>query len=379
VPYQTLRFDKTTQGYYSSYKMVITIVDSNAAQVDEKKFERRLTETEYYIAHGGTGKFDRVQTSFELPKGNFKVNVLLIDKLSKVENSKSRSITSLDFREFKFALSGIMLLSSIEENKGKYTITPFISDNIGNLNEGFLTFFETYNERGLDSVDFVYDVTDGKNSSVYQSNRIRKSVNGWRNQQFIKINQITSLTPGSYVLRITALIPSTKSIIETEDILAIAQRSIKYQHTVGGSIMLDLNKATKQLRYVATASEIDYIESGETAMEKQSRFDDFWKQRDPSPNTERNEAFEEYYSRIAIANKRFKSFSEGWLTDQGIVYIIFGEPRIERYTGYGNQKNYERWTYSSNREFIFADNTGFGDYRLIKPYAVTEKYKFGNN
>ncbi|MFW6232503.1 MAG: GWxTD domain-containing protein, partial [Bacteroidota bacterium] len=89
------------------------------------------------------------------------------------------------------------------------------------------------------------------------------------------------------------------------------------------------------------------------------------------------EAFIEYYTRIETADKNFTSYTEGWRTDKGMVYVIYGTPHnIERYQGYGTQKIYEKWIYLNNREFVFEDSSGFGNFRLIRPFTVTEKYEY---
>jgi hypothetical protein len=60
----------------------------------------------------------------------------------------------------------------------------------------------------------------------------------------------------------------------------------------------------------------------------------------------------------------------------GMVYVIFGEPsNIERHPYDMDQKPYEIWDYYDiNRQFVFLDNTGFGDYRLITPIWDTFRY-----
>lgn len=147
--------------------------------------------------------------------------------------------------------------------------------------------------------------------------------------------------------------------------------------TLGGNVLSDITTAIKQLRYVAYQSDVDYINEGNTEAERQMRFEAFWKKLDPSPGTDRNEAFEEYYSRIDYANRAFKSFQEGWLTDKGMVYIIFGPPySSDRQNNYNDGRIYERWVYLNNREFVFIDNSGFGDFRMIRPMSVTEKYRY---
>ncbi|CUS97606.1 GWxTD domain-containing protein [Candidatus Kryptonium thompsonii] len=78
---------------------------------------------------------------------------------------------------------------------------------------------------------------------------------------------------------------------------------------------------------------------------------------------------EEYYSRVKYANEHFGHYLEGWKTDMGMVYIIFGPPSsVDRHPFDINAKPYEIWYYYEiNRRFIFLDETGFGDYRLITP------------
>jgi GWxTD domain-containing protein len=54
----------------------------------------------------------------------------------------------------------------------------------------------------------------------------------------------------------------------------------------------------------------------------------FWKQRDPTPGTPQNEIKEEHMRRFIHANQRYgrNTPREGWMTDQGRMYIILGEP-----------------------------------------------------
>ncbi len=58
----------------------------------------------------------------------------------------------------------------------------------------------------------------------------------------------------------------------------------------------------------------------------------FWKARDKSPETERNEFREEFERRVAYADAAFKvGMDRGSLTDRGRVFILLGEPaRVRR-------------------------------------------------
>ena len=182
----------------------------------------------------------------------------------------------------------------------------------------------------------------------------------------------------SYTLRLITLKPTDSTNYEDKDFLAIAERSLKYYKITTGQYTQDIANAIKQLRSVATQTELDFINAGLSLEEKEARFLDFWKNLDPSPGTERNEAYDQYYSRVNFANQNFKSYTEGWRTDKGMVYIIYGPPfNIERTDQYpSDTRQYERWTYQDNRRFIFVDNSGFGDYRLYSPMSVSDKYRY---
>ena len=69
------------------------------------------------------------------------------------------------------------------------------------------------------------------------------------------------------------------------------------------------------------------------------------------------------------ANKHFGHFFDGWKSDMGMVYIIFGIPNnIEQHPFEIDARPYEIWSYyDQNRQFVFIDYTGFGDFRLQNP------------
>ena len=132
--------------------------------------------------------------------------------------------------------------------------------------------------------------------------------------------------------------------------------------------IIDLDLSIDQLQYITDKDKIDEIKKAPLD-KKREMFREFWRKKDPTPNTERNELMEEYYSRIAYANKHFTHYLEGWKSDMGMIYVIFGPPNnVERHPFDIDAKPYEILTYYSlNREFVFIDATGFGDYRLQNP------------
>lgn len=54
--------------------------------------------------------------------------------------------------------------------------------------------------------------------------------------------------------------------------------------------------------------------------------EDFWRKRDPVPETEENEFRKEFFGRIEYANQRFVEGGRGWNTERGRIYIFMGPP-----------------------------------------------------
>src|SRR5204862_133879 len=96
---------------------------------------------------------------------------------------------------------------------------------------------------------------------------------------------------------------------------------------------------------------------------------EFFKATDPVPLTPENEALDEYFGRLGIANVRFQEAGvPGWLTDRGEVFITLGEP--DDVFDLGSEVTASgargvRWEYTALRlTLYFQDQTGFGQYRL---------------
>ncbi len=374
VPYQNLEFKFIDGKYIAKYRISLVIYDKNNINVVEKHLSKFVKENTYYDSQGGSGKFDFSAIQMQLLSGDYKIKLHITDEYGKKEGERTRQMNILNYELYPFALSGLMILSSIEELDGKYKITPHLSDNVGSLTDGYFGFFEVYNQNETKEIDFIYEITDSDNKQITSGDRKNRKVPNGKSQQYIKVPNITK-AGASYNLKILALKPSKDSVYNESDIIAVAQRLMKSTLTVNGIVRKDLSSAIKQLRYVANSKDLNYIEEGKNDDEKQLRFDMFWKNLDPTPNTDRNEAFDEYFKRIAYVNKSYKSYSDGWLTDKGNVFIVFGQPNnIENSYNSNNGVRYERWVYQGNREYIFSDNSGFGDFRLIRPFAVTEKY-----
>jgi GWxTD domain-containing protein len=171
---------------------------------------------------------------------------------------------------------------------------------------------------------------------------------------------------GDYRLIVSARAPRAK---EDDPALATTNRIVVVRWQGLPRSVKDLDLAIEQIRYIAKDDEFSSLKDAKTADEKQAKFLEFWKKRDPNPNTPRNEKMEEYYARVEYANKHFSHYLEGWRTDMGMIFIIFGPPNnVDRHPFEVDSKPYEIWAYYElNYSIVFVDETGFGDYRLQTP------------
>jgi GWxTD domain-containing protein len=80
------------------------------------------------------------------------------------------------------------------------------------------------------------------------------------------------------------------------------------------------------LRYFATVGRLRAL-SDTVPDARAGAWGAFLRATDPLPTTPEHEGLREYFSRLAVANARFRGEDvSGWLTDRGMVYSTLGEP-----------------------------------------------------
>jgi GWxTD domain-containing protein len=119
-----------------------------------------------------------------------------------------------------------------------------------------------------------------------------------------------------------------------------------------------------KVQYIMTGEERKiYLELPES--ERAAFEEEFWKRRDPDPDTPGNEYKEEYFKRVDRAAMMFHGEGRaGWLTDRGRIFILFGAPG-ERMTYPMDGSGFcrEIWYYGSF-PVIFVDEHCSGSFVL---------------
>jgi GWxTD domain-containing protein len=202
---------------------------------------------------------------------------------------------------------------------------------------------------------------------------------------------LTGLPPGNYTM-VAALKLPDRTVERTVEFTMAGLAATLARDTARRAVMRatdegyfeemgaeDLNRAEAPLIYIAEPHELG-VWSDKLSVEAKRRFlTEFWRKRDPTPSTSRNERREQFYSAIEYANTTFREGGRnpvsGWRSDRGRIFIRNGAPdQVLRREREGRAPPYEVWSYAKGKGhyFIFADRSGFGAFTLLNSDDLKE-------
>lgn len=363
IPYERLSFVRSGNTYIATFETILSVYDDKQKLLSEKSWMEDLA-VEDFAQTSSSVLYRLTQRTLDVAPGNYRVAIQVRDKETGKGTTVWRNLKVSDYSKDSLSLSDIMLVNRLSTSGEKVTVVPNITGFFTDLSSGFFLFVEIYNSTALDSIPLRWTIYDQKQQPVFSNARM-EDLTSDRQQVFCRVGG-EGIGPGTYLVTIEALPPQVSGSTSP---LSITERTFSVRHPDLPPTITDIDKAIEQLRYAATPGEMEYIEEAETPDQKIKRFLEFWRKRDPDPQTARNELMEEYYARVTYANKNFSSYTEGWKSDMGMVFIRWGAPEnVDRHPFDTDSKPYEIWYYYQlNRRFIFEDLTGFGDYRLVYP------------
>ena len=122
----------------------------------------------------------------------------------------------------------------------------------------------------------------------------------------------------------------------------------------------DIKKAedlVPPLRYITSRQEYEELS---TSLNPKGAIEKFW--LNCTGNEDRaKEIIRKYYNRVKDANLFFTSYIEGWKTDRGMIYLIYGAPNVIYRTA-----NAETWTYGEENNI---NSLSFSFLRLNNPFS----------
>ena len=356
VPYNSVQFVKTGQGFEAAYSLTVSVYDEEKKNlITEKIWNEKIVAISFELTTS-PDNFNLGHRSFDLKPGVYTIKTILLDTDSKNEYSSENKVTIKDFNSLP-SISDVMLIAKKTLVEGNSKIIPNVSRSIVTDRDPLSIFYEVYSDSAC-SLFVNYEIFDESETSVFKSKSLMDVKSG-TNQYFKDLDSL-KINLGKYLLKVT-LEDSSGKVIDTSSKVFISR-------WFGVPVTItDLDKAVDQLIYIANPEDLQYIKAADNRLEKAKRFVAFWRKQDPNPADEYNPVFNVYFNRVAYANENFSTYSlEGWRSDRGMVLIILGAPdNIDRHPFEYYSKPYEVWQYYNlNRQFLFTDNSGFGDYRL---------------
>ncbi len=372
IPNDELQFLKTDNGYEAEYEFSVVVFNKKGEQIEGKSFRRKAGVKEYKDTNSNR-IFQQMHTNLDLSPGEYKVILGLTDLDTKKTGRRKEKIRVRDFSKSGLELSDIIFVRRKNIRNTRISdLSPEVEASIADTTRQMFVYFEVYSPKVFPTYEVSYKILNFRRKKIAQE-KLQFSKTGWRTKVFIPID-IASLDLARYKLVLDVKGGGKKRSVE---------RFFHVRNLQVPLAVTNLDEAIEQLQYIASRKEMKKMRNAPKD-KKREYFEAFWKAKDPTPGTATNELMDEYYRRVEFANQHFSGFREGWRTDMGMIYILFGPPNdverqpfnVEASPFYETEiYAYEVWYYYDlNRRFIFADHQGFGDYRLENPMAIYNSY-----
>ncbi|MBN2011914.1 GWxTD domain-containing protein [candidate division KSB1 bacterium] len=353
-----LQFQKNDSNFVSRYQINLEIDDANGVAV----LTRDTTFLAVELSYSETISMALARQHyfrFQIRPGEYEINARLFDLNSGGTSQTVRKLSIPKFDRNKLQISDfyIVTMDSLNTTSKRTVIYPMQVT----LSEPHFVYFilqrpQTHSKiqlelQAIQPNDIQTTLYSG---TIQPNNEISPLFIQLRREQIARGTITLKLTARSDVQTVT----KSKRVRFVED----------NDNWQTGTINMQLTPSMiEQLQLVAQGNEWNNIKNARSAIQD-SLFKEFWKLRDPTPLSDKNELFQEYYKRVNTANLQFSDDSNGWSTDQGKVYIIYGPPDAVEYStpsqfGFAE---YEIWYYDElKKKFVFLDEQGTGDLRLV--------------
>jgi GWxTD domain-containing protein len=361
ISYSQLQFLKKTNGFLARFEVQAVLYDSKNKQVGGDSWRRQVACATYKETASPEGSY---QETFKLEAATGKYTLVV-----RTENLDSEEVSSilikLDLKPFKSfpAIGGLLIgrcrADSVDSGSLRSKLIPFPRGRFGEKLPTVCVYGELYEApAGVDTgvVRIFWRVLDGQ-GSVRLKDTLDVARSG-RVSPFLFSYSVDELSMGNHTLEL--FLGQAKGPPTASRTFEVDESKFALDQNIDDTLTL--------LGYIASRSETEPIKQAKGA-ERKRLWLEFWRKRDPYPETPENEFLIEFFERVSYANENFSSLQPGWKTDRGRIYIRRGPPdQIDSRPFSAAGSAYEVWYYfQQNLTFIFVDRMGLGDYELIGP------------
>jgi len=354
VPYDELQWIKIAQGYASGAEFQVVFEPRARGREYGDVWERRVVVTAFSTTTTAQAAVVERRT-FDVPPGRYRVRVAVRDLNSEGVSSAREAIDIPDYSRVPVGFADLEL--GVADSSGSFRSLPTRQFGMNSSRLAVRVILFDRRPGGWPRVyPFHYRILDESGGDVV--NRKHDVTLNHSAEAITLRPDSLDLFIGSYVFEVELVEGRSRWRVD---------RSFEVEES-GPPRGREFEKMLEPLAYIAESWEIDHLRSLEPERQAEGWLE-FWRRRDPSPDTPRNEALVEFFRRVRFADQHFQSYGPGWRSDMGRIYIKFGPPdQIENRPPTPQAPQLEVWYYNRPyRRFVFADREGFGRFVLMNP------------
>ncbi len=356
VPHRSLQFERQTPNFVAQFELTVALRDDRGHAVQLIDDSRSVT-VDSYDSTQPDSLYQRMAYFLDAPPGEYKLEVMVTDRVSKGRGFMVVPVVIRNLFADELTLSDLILLDSPpREFPRQEQVIPSFRQR---FNKVIYAFAQARHVRAGGRLQAMLRIGHEETG-----NSNRADIDTTASQETVNI--IFPIPPTQLGLG-----PLEISMTVTSDSrTAVSKRSLLVRWANRPAVAAN-NKAfddyIEPLRLIMTGEQWKKIKNA--APEEQRRLlEQFWQERNPNPEASATLLEEEFYWRVGEANSRYPwGKSQGWTTDRGRVYVIYGQPDeiARQYDRYG--RTIEIWRYEDPpREFVFYDEQGDGRFHLVR-------------
>jgi len=374
---EALNYIRTTQGENMARFVITTEVFNSAdSLIDKRRWVRDVNKRD--LLKGATPLFHIGY--LVLKPGEYKIKSTLLDVVSENEKVIKQVVEVPSFFETdNVNMSDIELAYKINKatennpfTKNGLMIIPnpsrifVVGKNL--LNVYFEIMNLKFDENNPSSVSIDYEISDNMGNIIKTYNQeIEKP---GKSAIVYRTFNIATLDAGIYSMNIKIVDNANGKSCNVAREFEVFIEPQQRQRPAEASGVVSLNEEQAEmykhlLDAIASEEELDMYETL-SSQQKVVFIENFWRKRDPTPDTPDNEYRQEILRRWNYVKKFSRSKVPGYRTQFGQVYLELGEPdHIERNMN-PNYRPYQIWYFYDERiEIVFADLRGTDVYTVI--------------
>ena len=357
IPNHVLQFVKSSKGFKASYEATISIKRKKGDLVGRKNWSNDLI-TKTYLESTSKEIFNIHFNEFRVPLGeDYIISAELLDRDSNSSGIISKNL-KLKKHSKDLSLYSPFFLDYLNGDWGLIdNEIPLFRNILGEQLVRTTVFVSGKVSPGPYDIDVI--VTNPKKQQLWEKTFQSVAQNNYFEKRIIIPDEISQQGLRS---KVDIILKQNGKQKKESVILSISRLGIS--SSVG-----NISQAIQNMRYILDDDEWKKLSKAKSD-EQERLFIEYWLSRDPTPETKENELMDEYFSRISYSNVNFKTYTDGWKSDMGMIYVLFGPPDdLEVYNDPLSRMYQQRWHYYRiNKFFDFVDENGFGDYKLTTPF-----------